>query len=176
MKKIILLIALVSAFTSNARSLHPNTFIKSATLTSFTNIDQDSHLAKLNIIGGNVSINELKNEVALNLEYAPVCRPHLFCAAVLMNHKIELPIVSRYTDRCNNHVVIAKRDERPVDGVLSQLVIVDHSENRCPTFIALPATSISFETEFYSRINAEAVRTMSTFEAEKLERKAFPVF
>lgn len=178
MKKLIAvtgtLIILVTAFSAQARSLHPLTFVLSGSLTEAMNIDQDSYLNNMEIFGGRVIVKKVRRELVLELNHAPSCEVGMACPEILLTHAISLKITSEVTDSCGSLSYIAERDLRPVDGAMERLVITDHTNNKCMTFIALPGTSISFETSFYDRINGEEVSTRSTFEASKLVSRIAP--
>lgn len=166
--------ALISSFSVAARSLHPLTFVLTAELNEAMNIDQNSYLNDMRIYGGLIEVKQLKEEITLTFNVAPDCPAGMFCAAVLVPHVITLPLKSQTTDQCGNTTFIAKRDMRPVDGALEQIAVTDHTDNKCPTFVALPATGITYETSIYDRINGAQVSTYSNFEAGKLKGRVFP--
>lgn len=168
------LIVLFSAFNANARSLHPLTFVLSAELTEVMNIDQDSYLSDMRIYGGKVKIKQLRKEITLELEHAPVCPTGMFCPQVLVTHAITLPITEQYVGDCGSNVYVALKDARPVDGALEKIVVTDYTSNKCPHFIALPETGITLETSFFDRMNGKEVSTHSSFEAGKLVGRVLP--
>lgn len=168
------LIVLLTSAAASARSLHPLTYVLFADLTEVMNIDQDSHLDKLNIFGGKVEVRQIRKEINLALQYAPECPVGMMCPAVLVDHNITLPIISEYTGDCGSTVYVAQKDDRPVDGILEKIIVTDYTNNKCPHFIALPETGITYESAFYDRINGAMVNTHSTFEATELEGRMLP--
>ncbi len=169
MKNLIILMALLSSFTVAARSIHPLTYVLTAELTEAMSIDDNSYLKNMRIHGGSVQVKQLRREIVLTIQYAPECPAGLVCTLALANHEITLPLVGQKYDSCGNTTYIAKRDLRPVDGALELLSVTDHTDNKCPTFVALPETGVTFQTSVYDRINGGEVSTYSSFEAGKLE-------
>ncbi|MFT6070707.1 MAG: hypothetical protein ACJAT2_001330 [Bacteriovoracaceae bacterium] len=173
MKNLIILMALLSTFTVSARSIHPLTYVLTAELTEAMNIDDNSYLKNMRIHGGSVQVKQLRREIVLTLNVAPDCQAGMVCPAVLTDHVITLPLVSQKYDECGNTTYIAKKDLRPVDGAMELLSVTDHTDNKCPTFVALPETGVTFQTSFYDRINGGEVSTYSSFEAGKLKGRVF---
>ncbi len=174
MKNLIAIIALLATFSAGARSLHPLTYVLKAELEDI-NLDQDSYLNNLTIYGGSVQIEQLKREVTLSFQVAPECPVGMMCAQVLRQHNITLPIVSQFTDRCNNTTYIAQRDLRPVDVAYQEITVTDHTLNRCPTFVALPETGITLKSQYFDRLNGNEVEANSAFTATKLKGRVLPV-
>lgn len=173
MKNLIILMTLISSFTVAARSLHPETFTLRAELTEAMHIDQNSYLSNMRIYGGVVKVRQLQKEIVLTLDTALDCHPGLICPAVLGTHVITLALTDKRIDGCGNTVFTAKRDLRPVDGALKILTVTDFTDNKCPTFAALPETGITFQTSVYDRINGGVVSSHSSFEAGKLKGRVF---
>lgn len=168
------LIVLLTSVTANARSLHPLTFVLSAELTEVMNIDQDSYLNNLRIHGGKVEVRQVRKEINLALQTAPECPAGMMCPAVLVEHNITLPIIAEYTGDCGSTIYVAQKDDRPVDGALQKLIVTDYTNNKCPHFIALPETGVTYESAHYDRINGGQVSTHSTFEAGELVGRVLP--
>jgi len=167
------LIVLLASLSTQARSIHPLTYVLSADIETM-DIDQDSYLNEMALYGGVVKVKQIRKELSLELNYAPKCAPNMACIEVLLIHEINLKITNQVTDRCGNTSYIAERDLRPVDGVKEKLVVTDYTNNICPTFVALPATGVLYQTSFYDRINGKEVSTQSSFYADKLEGRVLP--
>lgn len=167
------LIVLLASVSTQARSIHPLTYVLSADIESM-DIDQNSYLNEMALYGGVVKVKQIRKELSLELNYAPVCPPNMMCPAVLSVHEITLKLTSQVTDHCGNVSYIAERDMRPVDGIMEKLVVTDYTNNICPTFVALPATGVSYQTSFFDRINGKEVSTLSSFYAAKLEGRVLP--
>ncbi|MCB0366538.1 MAG: hypothetical protein H6624_18345 [Bdellovibrionaceae bacterium] len=129
------------------------------------------HAAGNKVIGGDVVVNLEKKVITLTVQQTIDCPPGMACIALAPAPlRVHLPLISEQVSACGDIVYIAQRNDLPVDGGLETLTVVDHTQNECPTLIILPATSISYETYYMSRIpghpNHQAV---STFTAGPLQ-------
>ncbi|MCB0383824.1 MAG: hypothetical protein KDD43_00420 [Bdellovibrionales bacterium] len=137
------------------------------------NLHQD-HAQGNKAIGGEIVINLQKRMVSLTVQQTIDCPPGMACIALAPAPlRVNLPLVSDETGVCGDVVYIARRDALPVDGGLETLTVIDHTNNTCPTLIMLPATSISYETYYMSRIpghpNHQAVSTFTAGPLQEME-------
>ena len=90
---------------------------------------------------------------------------------------VTLPIVSIKKDQCKIPHIIAKKDQRPVDGIFQQLEVVDNTKSKCMYALSAPGASfrmpaptvVVYTTEGFDRVNHRgSFSTVSSFEGEKL--------
>lgn len=163
-------VSLLSSGVASARSMRPMNV--SADLLRW-NVDKDLSGAQ-NLTGGSIQIDRLvgrlAGQVTLRLDPAWSCPPNALCAMMMPPPIfLTMPIVNTIEDRCGSVITTARVDERPVDGNLAELTIVDHSNSICN--FAIAATEIEYRTSFYDRRAGHEVRTLSTFEASRLTVK-----
>lgn len=167
------LIIVLAANTSMARTLHPLTYVLNANIESM-DLDVDSNLNEMTIYGGQIKVKQVRREIAIELNHAPDCPVGMACPEVLYVHEIVLPIKNQYTDRCGATVYVAERNMMPADGTHDVITVTDNTTNICPTFVALPETSVVYTVSFYNRFTAEKITLRNTFEAGKLEGRVLP--
>jgi len=115
-----------------------------ARLTNF-HMDAQSPLAQRRIANGFVQIDFNRQEATLILNPAFYCPPSAMCAMVMPRPiEVTVPLKAVYTDRCGTTTYEAEINRLPVDGNLASLVIEDNTQNRCPHFVALPATQVTY--------------------------------
>lgn len=142
------------------------------------NIDPTSPIGNLNIRFGQVTVDQVKRNIKLDLQYGPVCRPGFMCPRVIFNKRIELPITRSFRDtRCGIITYVASKNLMPVDGMNQSITVVDYSNNRCVMPMHLPymETSVKYDTAHYNRIEGKLVTTKSSFTAEALEELPRPL-
>jgi hypothetical protein len=114
--------------------------------------------------GGKISIDYNANTASLYID-RNTCPPGKYCTLMLhADINAILPIVSVETNECGIKTVIAKKDQRPVDGILQQLTVMDFSQNTCPTFAEIIGTA-EYLTSGYrapNEVEDTQVSTMST--------------
>lgn len=139
----------------------------SAVLTSF-HMDAQSPLAQRRILGGSITINFASQEATLILNPAFYCPPNAMCAMVMPRPiEVTLPLKAAYNDRCGTQTYEAHINHLPVDGNLKSLTIKDNTNNRCPHFVALPATEVIFREAGGGRGNFyDYTHTMSGHELQ----------
>lgn len=164
------LIAFVLAFTAqaNARSMIA---AEAATLTRL-HFAQGSQLAGYDIQGGEIALDYIKSEVTLTL--FPSFRCHApegaMCAQVMPAPVIvTLPLISREVDSCGSVHYLAKKDQRPVDGINQEIEVINNSGNRCLTFVALPPTDVKFLQQGYDRMGQSEFNYRHSFTADALQ-------
>ena len=107
-------------------------------------------------------LNYDKLEVSLNIKVAFHCPDGRICAQVMpVPVQIELPIVGIETDMCGIRTVTAMLDDRPADGELQQIKIIDPSKMTCRTFVAVQPKA-TYVTSFYDRLDGKTVTNKST--------------
>ena len=104
-----------------------------------------------------LSLNYNKSQITLNIQELHQCPAGRMCAMVLRAPvRVELPIVSVKTDSCGIRHVTAKLDQRPVDGGLKQITLIDPSQMTCKTFMAV-AIEATYQTEYLDRMTAKSI-------------------
>lgn len=166
---LILTITLLNSTSAIARSLKPVEIpVETAELTeiyahpSLGSIDQASIT-----IGAN-------DYVYLKLTTIPECLKEKrvgvpVCAVIPSSRMIRLPIEEVFHDVCNTRVIVAKLDQRPVDGPLEEIVIHDNRTNVClnNTTVNFPMTSVQYTVEVLNRISSSEP-AISRFTGEAL--------
>ena len=83
---------------------------------------------------GHISIDYTAKTASLEINRNR-CPKDMYCTMeARLPFVVTLPVVSIQKDSCNNQIVIAQKDLRPVDGDLQKLTVSDFSKNSCPTF------------------------------------------
>ena len=123
------------------------------------------------ILSGTVQVNYDQKTVKMHLQPSmPPCSAGLFCAQVMPQPvEIELPIVSVKKDNCGVLEVTALKDMRPVDGALKKIQLKDATNVTCKFIVAFIQTA-SYETRFYSRVEAKEIVARSTMELSLQEQ------
>lgn len=172
MKNLLLTIATVSMIFSSAEARSVKPFLMSAQLKEM-HIDQKSYLAQEDLDKtGSISINQATKTITLQLNRKMHCPPGRYCPMVMPEPVlITLPLVSVKQGHCDSVIYQARKDKRPVDGILEVLTVVDNSRfyNRCRTVRAVDITEVHYETSGYNRMEREQLKTHSVFTAEKLQ-------
>lgn len=161
MKHVILaLAALLVTTQANARSMYRylNAEIQHVRLA------EGSHLAQLDITGGNVQVDFMNQEVTLKLQPAYNCPESAACALVMPAPvEITLPIINVERTTCGTRIFRAKKDLRPVDGDMKEIIIIDNKGNTCPTLVMLPATEVTLREEGYDRMGQSSFEFVHSF-------------
>lgn len=160
------LVVLSVISTAQARSLHPETFTRSASLLTW-DFDPSSRLAEVDILEGSIRVNAVTKVVKLTLQYPFPCPIGMICMQVIENEVIELPLTEVKRDGCGVVVYTAQKDKRPVDGALTEIIVRDNSRSVCE--IIYPAmTTLEYNVRFYNRMTRDEVVQNSYLTAEKL--------
>jgi hypothetical protein len=163
MKTILSLIAAVAVLSgsvpASARSL-----MHSYSQAKLTHFDIDPRLvAARNAVSGTIVYDHTMNTLNLTLLRTTGCKPGMLCPMMVpAPYVVELHIESMDVDACGSVTYVAREDHRPVDGGLSVLTLVDHSENRCAHTRILPGTELVLETASHTR-GGESFETRSFF-------------
>ena len=112
-------------------------------------IDRD-HGGLQNVVSGDISINLSTGRVKLFLVRKNNCPEGRLCMAMMpAPFMLDLPLVKTETNECNVTIYTALKDQRPVDGALQEITVIDNSRNSCPTLhhlLALPATEVEYHS------------------------------
>jgi hypothetical protein len=167
MKNVLLgLLLIITGTKANATSLKP---AAEARLKTF-NFAEGSSLANSGITSGQIEINYVAGTVTLKLQPAFHCPAGMMCAMVMPAPiEISVPLTSRFVDRCGSEHYQGEEDLMPADGLKQVIRVTDHTRNTCPTFVVLPATSVSLQQEGYARMEAVHFLHTHTFTAEQLK-------
>jgi hypothetical protein len=158
MKKILFLIPaalmIIALFAINASAMSPMrevTYV--ANLDKVLAVEAYSSFAALEKIGrAEVRLDfdmydRSKNKITVTA-FAPVYRcggnPPQRCMGIPRPPVVVVvPYTSRQVDECGSILYTGKEDKRPVDGIYSEIQVVDNRKNRCPHFVALAATEVT---------------------------------
>ncbi len=150
--------------------------IRSADLPNRT-MDAD-HFTDLRIQNARIAIDETNRIVRLTVtgsrKLGMRCMAMIpSCMSNLREEIIELPIISETQTRCGMRSVTALVDQRPVDGILEQIVIREYIVSRDPRCLArvVPQfrTTVEYTTSFYDRINGGQKTNVSTLKGGPLK-------
>ena len=105
-------------------------------------------------VAGTLSLNFTTNTVKLE------ATPYIKCPALQLCPQVrystieaELQITRVMNDRCGNQVITALRDLRPVDGILEEIKVIDHSSSTCK--MAYPSmTEVTYRKAFQGRLGS----------------------
>lgn len=143
--KHILFIALV-AFSQSAFSL--DNLTPATTLTAaFRKLEiNHDHLSKSTT--GQVTINETKGEIEVDLYEVPVCPEGAACSIFnpVQHNNISLPLVDTKIGNCGETIYTAEYDATPVDGFKETIQVIDFRTMTCD--IALQYYSQTTYTTF----------------------------
>jgi hypothetical protein len=169
MKQIIFSILSVVLFAQTAMAVYPVDpnhvpVLESQLDLSKLNVDEESHLYQVDFVDARVSIDQNSNKIVLKLQAAWSCPPNALCATVMPPEIVfEATLVNVESGVCGSIIYTAETDHRPVDGVLTQIVVIDNKENMCPTFAILNPTDVYLHEAWYDRVAGKEVNLYSTF-------------
>ena len=131
------------------------------------NLDKDWSLTEY-VVGASVSMNYVESTLTLTFKVSN-CPKGAMCIVPTEIRDVEYsaPIVNTSTDSCGSLIVLAKEDDRPVDGILTEIELKDNSAMTCD--IVVPATVVNFKTQFYDRIGGGEVKLLSNFSGGVLQ-------
>lgn len=100
-------------------------------------------------LSADVTIDHIQDMIRLDVH---VIRPLAPCAIdrpcpPAGPETVELPIYSRYEDRCGSYHWDAQTAEIIPGATVERLLVTDNRGNRCPHFVALPATDVRYVTD-----------------------------
>lgn len=175
MKNLVISAMAFLSIVSSSFAEQPNLAIDKAISTAVrTSFIDANHSSLQGVTNGNISVDFRSQTITLAAYRPFYCPPHLVCAQVMPAPVvITLPITNRFVDECGSITYTAEKDQRPVDGALQQLLVIDNTDNRCPTFQALAPTEVQYHTEIYgfSPLNSRSVHMIkgtSYFTGQKL--------
>ena len=167
MKTILVLLAVVTTLTTNART--PRPMVLEASIQEI-HLDEKSQLNELNSMGGTVKVDYLEKTLSVNLYHAPECPVGFACPEVLYVHEIALENFTTKVDSCGVRTFKAVEDMIPVDGERKELEIIDYRGNRCPTIMIYPfySTQIRYTVKYYDRFEGELIVEKNRINADEL--------
>lgn len=113
-------------------------------LTHF-NLQKDTALGKGLVSEGEVTVN-LVDSIKLTLE-GNVCPKNAMCLVGPTIYSFEAKFQTIEKNACGATVYHGETDLRPVDGTLTDIIVVDNSTATCKTLVALPATEVILTTQ-----------------------------
>ncbi len=162
-----LILALASVFTMGASAIPLNMPVEtdstalassiSAKLMSF-NLNDGSYLASKKINSGKVVIKyaDMTPQIVLALQPAFSCPPNMLCAMVMPPMIVNtFPLDSMQKGVCGEVTYTGVVDQTPVDGVRTEISVVDHSADTCdrvyeyPTEVTLTVTGRNISEVHY---------------------------
>jgi hypothetical protein len=165
MKRLILIASLIVSTSVFARSLHPDTFAKKATLKTWQ-FDDNSYLSNLDIIAGDIKVNEVMKKVELML-VDDNCPANALCVRGPLI-RIELPLISVEKDSCGVVTYHALSDKMPVDGTRQELIVRDNQLSICE-IVYSAHTTIQYNVKFWNRMTRDLIEQESYLTADRLQ-------
>jgi len=122
-------------------------FAASADLVTMS-LQPGGYLEKARVTSGKIEVNTKSRTITLTVQPEFYCPPGKFCAEVMPAPiEITVPLRSVETGGCGEKVFSGSKDLRPVDGGLSQLIVVSNTHNFCKYLVAIPATTVNYHYE-----------------------------
>ena len=129
---------------------------------SLTVLALDPQLSVSNNARASVEIDRAHKTVTVQLNTCPV---GAMCIWAGPSYRADL--VSTTTDACGAVVYTAKTDDRPVDGSLTEITVVDYSKLRCRIYRAYK-TEVELKTSYFDRLHATEVTTKSSLKGKSV--------
>lgn len=120
---------------------------------------------KGDLSGGTAQVDYAANTVSLKLAGKSNCPKGMRCSQQLRVLSVDLPIVSRKTDKCGIVTLTASEDQRPADGMLQQVTIEDYSNTTCRYFAPYIGNA-TYLTSYVDRMQGSTVTNKSTMKIE----------
>lgn len=159
--KLVSLISIALFSMSAKASLHTYEYVLGSKYQLVEYQLAEEHQPRGQITGGKLVIGEKLVELLINVK--KVCPPGRFCTMEMPAPiYVKLPIVDIEKTGCGD-IIIAKIDDRPVDGILNQLVITDYTHAECKMYVENPV-QVEYTTVYYNRIDGVEVEATSQFE------------
>lgn len=128
--------------------------------------DQNSSLAQFNLQNGQVVMDG--NKVTLKLWEAQNCLPGTMCIAVMPRYVEFSANILETSNSCGSIYYHAVDDQTPVDGVRTEIVVVDHSKRLCRDFLAFK-TEVKMQESGWNRMTRDQFIYNHYFGANKLQ-------
>jgi len=143
MKTAILALAFLFTAQASARSMMVH---ESAHLDQFS-FQAGSPLSQVEVDSAIVNVDYLNQEVSVQIQPAmPECPAGMACIQMMpMPQVISAKLVKVSYNTCNQRIIEAETDQRPVDGILTKITVTDSMPMYCDIF--LPATQVEIELE-----------------------------
>lgn len=167
MKAILITFILATGLTAQALSLDPN-IIGSTLGEAF--FSEGYPVTNQSYRGGNLYIDQSSRQLRLEI-HRRTCPPFALCPADLPAPLIlVLPILSTEVTPCGQRTIKAVKDERPADGALNIVTVVDNvparTGVRCPQHYIVPRV---FHSMIYvSPRNLESVEFEALYQINEL--------
>lgn len=119
----------LATLTLASTSVHASPVVRQvrAQLTEF---NMDPRGSRPQPVDGFVAVDFTNGTVTLSLDIT-TCNRTTPCPPSRTISSVTLPLVSSRLDGCGSHVYIARKDARPVDGVLREITVTDHTGRIC---------------------------------------------
>lgn len=148
-----------SAFASLAQYSVGNEVTLNTTVSHFARTVKEASLSQMNLDliafpgvksdSGIVRIDHAQLLITLIIQQnMPLCPQDMMCIQMMPAPLvIELPLVAKQTDSCGTVTYTARLDQRPVDGLLQELVVKDNTKFNCIAVGEIPATEVEYTTQ-----------------------------
>lgn len=157
---------MIVASQAEARSI--KAFI-GAELTTF-NFQAGSMHSRNEVTGGYVAIGVYaEKNITLRVDFKSNCPPGAMCIAMMpIPLEVTVPVQSVTVGSCGETIYEGLVDQRPVDGIMQKLTVVDHRTDTCKYFIAVPPTEVTLERRGYNRLQGGETFELHTFTGVRL--------
>lgn len=132
------------------------------------NFQNHSALAKDQLHGGSIALNLSTDKAQLELFLRPHCPSGMFCAAVMKEWKVALPLRSSYTNACGVKVFKASTLLGSLSTTYQELIIKDYTSSNCAFEQKPLATRIEYRQIDFSPSTSNSIEQRSIFEAQEL--------
>ena len=105
----------------------------------------------------NIAITPI-TDITLSIFPVFKCPQGLFCPAVAIAYEpitFTVPMHKRFIGHCGEMIFTGRVDQRPVDGVMTDITVIDNTTNTCKTFVMLPATQVIVQRQSLLQANPE---------------------
>ena len=132
----------------------------------------DKHVP--NFGGGTATINYFEQTVSLSLYEHKVCPVGFSCTQEIRGIFKTMNIVETKINDCGIVTVIAKEDQRPVDGALEVITLEDSSRASCKFFVPY-VNKGTYLTSYVNRMTGKNVTVKSKFNLELVDITVAPL-
>lgn len=130
-------------------------------------IQPGSELEKQNIAYASVTVDLVQKEIILTFQTQRRCPKNAFCIMSMPAPIIErVPLTEVRTGGCQEVIYLGSDDQRPVDGLLSTIRVIDNSKNYCESFRMFSPTEVQYSVKG----GRPALEESHSFEGEKALR------
>jgi hypothetical protein len=123
------------------------------------------------VSGGTVSLNLSTKKIGFTAKRPYYCAKNEVCTEVMPAPLNEGVVLTRtYRDSCGAHVFEGFRDDRATDSDFTRVQVIDHSQDTCNYFSAVPKTEIVLTVKFLDRISGREVTRTTHLSASILSQ------